>query len=283
MSAKIVKRPYQIYPVFPPGYEEHSVWEYSFWDQSLQISGVSGQPGPRGLNCVPSPISKSREGAPRRSEPSQLQRERLSGGAWPGPDSSETGCNLGLLVAWLAPGQTSAPATGQTDYKGLQTTTPRRVCRPLSRVHLSATRGLWPARLLCPWDFPDTNTGVGDHVLLQGIFPTQGLNPGLLHWRLILYCLSHHRSSGGKLWTRRYKKPPKLDRYFWWAGSKSRVLRMPPALHTSKGTDRPPRWFFGLTPEHTLTLAPYEEPIRPHLSERTCYLFSFLLLQQELQ
>ena len=27
--------------------------------------------------------------------------------------------------------------------------------------------------------------------LLQGIFPTQGLNPGLCHWRQILYCLSH--------------------------------------------------------------------------------------------
>lgn len=51
---------------------------------------------------------------------------------------------------------------------------------------------------------------------------------------------------------------------------------MPPALHTSKGMDRPPRWFFGLTPEHTPTLAPYKEPIRPHLSERmrepvTCF------------
>jgi len=35
------------------------------------------------------------------------------------------------------------------------------------------------------------NTGVGCHALLLGIFPTQGLNPGLLHCRQILYCLSH--------------------------------------------------------------------------------------------
>ena len=35
------------------------------------------------------------------------------------------------------------------------------------------------------------NTGVGCHALLQGIFPTQGSNPGLLHCRWILYCLSH--------------------------------------------------------------------------------------------
>ena len=38
-----------------------------------------------------------------------------------------------------------------------------------------------PSRLLCPWDFPSTSTGVGYHFLLQGIFLTQGLNPCLLH------------------------------------------------------------------------------------------------------
>ena len=38
------------------------------------------------------------------------------------------------------------------------------------------------------------NTGVGCHVLLQGIFPTQGLNQGLLHCRRILYHLSHQGS-----------------------------------------------------------------------------------------
>ena len=51
--------------------------------------------------------------------------------------------------------------------------------------------GLLPARLLCPWDFPGKNTGVGYRFLLQGIFPTQGLNPGLLHCRQTLYWLSH--------------------------------------------------------------------------------------------
>ena len=50
------------------------------------------------------------------------------------------------------------------------------------------------ARLLCPWDSPDKNTGVGRRFLLQGIFPTQGLNLGLLLYRQILYCLSHQRS-----------------------------------------------------------------------------------------
>ena len=77
-------------------------------------------------------------------------------------------------------------------------------------------RGLYPTRLLCPWDSPGKNTGVGHvwqkplqyckvislqlikikekkkntgvgcHFLLQGIFPTQGLNPGLPHCRQTL-------------------------------------------------------------------------------------------------
>ena len=41
--------------------------------------------------------------------------------------------------------------------------------------------GLQPTRLLCPWDFPGKNTGVGCHFLLQRIFLTQGLNLCLLH------------------------------------------------------------------------------------------------------
>ena len=43
----------------------------------------------------------------------------------------------------------------------------------------------------CPWNSLGQNTGVGSHSLLQGIFPTQGSNPGLLHGRQILYHLSH--------------------------------------------------------------------------------------------
>ena len=36
--------------------------------------------------------------------------------------------------------------------------------------------GLWPTRFLCPWDSPGKNTVVGYHALLQGMFPTWGLN-----------------------------------------------------------------------------------------------------------
>ena len=67
--------------------------------------------------------------------------------------------------------------------------------RPCSCVCVLATQlcptlqphGLWPSRLLSPWGSPGKNTGVGCHFLLQGIFLTQGLNPGLPHCRQILY------------------------------------------------------------------------------------------------
>ena len=53
-----------------------------------------------------------------------------------------------------------------------------------------------PARLLCPWDSLGKNTGVGCHALLQGIFLTQGSNPGVLQadCRQTLYHLSHQGS-----------------------------------------------------------------------------------------
>ena len=53
---------------------------------------------------------------------------------------------------------------------------------------------LWPHGLYCPRNSPGQNTGVGSLSLLQGIFPTQGSNPGLLHCRWILYQLSHKAS-----------------------------------------------------------------------------------------
>ena len=54
--------------------------------------------------------------------------------------------------------------------------------------------GLRPARLLCPWNLPGKNTGVGCHFLLQSIFQTQGSNPclsHLLHWQADSLPLSH--------------------------------------------------------------------------------------------
>ena len=47
------------------------------------------------------------------------------------------------------------------------------------------------ARLLCQWDFPGKNIGLGCHFLLQGIFLTQELNLCLLHWQADSLLLSH--------------------------------------------------------------------------------------------
>ena len=71
----------------------------------------------------------------------------------------------------------------------------------LSTVQVLWTEGcsvvsdsLRPHGLYSPWNSPGHNTGVGSLSLLQGIFPTQGLNPDLPHCKQILYQLSHKGS-----------------------------------------------------------------------------------------
>ena len=59
--------------------------------------------------------------------------------------------------------------------------------------------GVWPTRLHCLWDFPGKNNGVDCRFLLQGIFPTQRLNPYLLHWQVDFSSLNHQGSTG---WSR---------------------------------------------------------------------------------
>ena len=66
-----------------------------------------------------------------------------------------------------------------------------------SKEHESESRSvlsnyLRPHGLCSPWNSPDQNTGIGSHFLLQGIFPTQGLNPSFPHFRsinIIIFCL----------------------------------------------------------------------------------------------
>ena len=53
---------------------------------------------------------------------------------------------------------------------------------------------LQPHGLYSPWNSLGQNTGVGSPSPLQGICPTQGLNPGLPHCRWVLYQLSHKGS-----------------------------------------------------------------------------------------
>ena len=95
--------------------------------------------------------------------------------------------------------------------------------------------GLQSTRLLCPWDFPGKDSGVGCHFLLQGIFPTQGLNLGLLHCRQMLYWLSYKGSPiwamvfpvityGCESWTIKKAEHPRIDAFELWCW---RLLRVP--------------------------------------------------------
>ena len=78
---------------------------------------------------------------------------------------------------------------------------------------------LRPHGLYSPWNSPGPNTGVGSLSFLQGIFPTQGSNPGPLHCRWILNNLSHQESqrilewgaypfSRGSYWPRKWTGVP---------------------------------------------------------------------------
>ena len=60
--------------------------------------------------------------------------------------------------------------------------------------HSVMSDSLWPNGLYSPWNSPGQNTGLGSLSLLQGIFPTQGLNSGLPCCRWTLYQLSHKES-----------------------------------------------------------------------------------------
>ena len=71
---------------------------------------------------------------------------------------------------------------------------PRVCAQLLQSCPTLRRRGPQPSRLLCPWDSPGKNTGVGCHVLLQSIFLTQGSNLHflcLLHWQVGSYHQGH--------------------------------------------------------------------------------------------
>ena len=70
----------------------------------------------------------------------------------------------------------------------------------VSESHSVVSDSLRPHGLYTPWNSPGQNTGVGSRSLLQGIFPTQKLNQGLLQCRRILYQLSY-QWNGCESWT----------------------------------------------------------------------------------
>ena len=93
-----------------------------------------------------------------------------------GSDGKESACNAGdpglingyhsSILAWRIPWALSLT----------QGSVSRSVVSDSLHVH-----GLLPTRLLHPWNSPGKTIAVGGHFLLQGMFPTQGLNLGLLH------------------------------------------------------------------------------------------------------
>ena len=108
---------------------------------------------------------------------------------WVGLSQSQIAHKLRVRYQWRRGPQRRAPPWEAAQFQL------HSVCLVASAVSDSLQpHGLLPARPLCPWDSPDKNTGVGCHALLQGISPTQGLNPGLPQCGRILYQLSHQGS-----------------------------------------------------------------------------------------
>ena len=97
------------------------------------------------------------------------------------------------------------PSPGDLPNPGIKTMSPvsKADSSPLSHLgsqawygvkSLSVSNSLWPHGLYRLWNSLGQKTGMGSLSLLQGIFPNQGLNPGLPHCRQILYQLSHQGS-----------------------------------------------------------------------------------------
>ena len=111
------------------------------------------------------------------------------------PASINCALTVWQALSWEPRGTGAAPTHQVPALKGLTLQEQADIKQCVHCLVVSGSlqpHGLRPTRLLCPWDSPGKNTGVGCHALLQGIFPTQGL--GLLHCRQILYCLSHQGS-----------------------------------------------------------------------------------------
>ena len=90
-----------------------------------------------------------------------------------------------FAFSWKKKQEGLSPGTGRVSLCCLVTRLCPPLCKPMDgSLPGSSVHG----------DSPGKNTGVDCHALLQGIFPTQGTNTGLLHCRWILYLLSHQGS-----------------------------------------------------------------------------------------
>ena len=123
------------------------------------------------------------------------------------------------------------------------------VCACVKVTQLCPT--LWSHGVYSSWTSPGQSTGVGSLSLLQGIFPTQGSNPGLPHCRWIFYQLSHKRSPRILVWVA-YQGIFPTHESNWDLTHYRRILYQLSYQGTSKGRVlRLNYWYF--TPFHLLS------------------------------
>ena len=118
--------------------------------------------------------------------------ETAAGPFYPGHGKMKTGVSSTLGRH----GWSLMPSVPWFDSKLDKTQTISWKCESCSVVSDS----LWPHGLYSPWNSPGQSTGVRSLSLLQGIFPTQGSNPGLPHCRWIIYQLNHKGSPRIQEW-----------------------------------------------------------------------------------
>ena len=171
------------------------------------------------------------------------------------PLSAGVGCTTGRCGTWRGPplcgvwGWSFCPkvwAWRQLVGAGVLTPVGAPSVMKWSESCSVVSASLQPHGLYSPWNSPSQNTGVGSHPFLQGIFSTQGSNPGLPHCRWILYHLSHQ---GSPLWWERdeWNVPQP-----WCLIVKVRMWVMAPGeVHAGGGGHRKPASCSG-TPEPSL-------------------------------
>ena len=93
-------------------------------------------------------------------------------------------------------GQTGHPGGGDLRAQREKMSNSAKWRRDTMKVEVAQSGPTCCDSMDCPWNSPGQNSGVGSLSLFQGIFPTQGSNPGLPHCRWILYQLSHREAQG---------------------------------------------------------------------------------------
>ena len=132
---------------------------------------------------------------------------------------------------------------------------------------------LWLYGLYSSWNSPDQNTGEGRLSFLQGIFPTQGSNPGLPHCRQIPYQLSHKGSPRILEWV-----TYPFSSLFSWPRNQTRVSCIAGRFFTNWAYEGSPVtlryvlkfWFFMHMDYKTITSCHTKKIFRAIIQKETC-------------